>query len=223
MASVRHLGLFPWCFNPAATYFKTADAIRKFAVPMWWRVKEWTLESEFVIYYFNPEIPINTVTDTNVFSITDIAISPSNASLVQKETDLVCAGVAYDQESGIQYRTTYDWTFPFQIGNNSLGEGFNECALILGPNFFFEVDADDTRGVTIEGDGAILGNLNLGFCGLSFSAPLRQPYLYESLAMVQSCSCTLTATEYWPYDPGDGLGPIYDSTTGARLRDFPLT
>lgn len=27
--------------------------------------------------------------------------------------------------------------------------------------------------------------------------------------------------EYWPYDPNDGGGPIYDSTTGAQLRSFP--
>ena len=26
---------------------------------------------------------------------------------------------------------------------------------------------------------------------------------------------------YWPYDPGDGGGPIYDSATGAQLRPFP--
>jgi hypothetical protein len=31
----------------------------------------------------------------------------------------------------------------------------------------------------------------------------------------------ITATEYWPYDPEDGLGPIYDSATGAQLRPFP--
>ena len=29
------------------------------------------------------------------------------------------------------------------------------------------------------------------------------------------------AIEYWPYDPNDGLGPIYDSTTGEQLRPFP--
>jgi hypothetical protein len=34
-------------------------------------------------------------------------------------------------------------------------------------------------------------------------------------------SFTWSATEYWPYDPGDGLGPIYDSATGAQLRPFP--
>jgi hypothetical protein len=27
--------------------------------------------------------------------------------------------------------------------------------------------------------------------------------------------------KYWPYDPGDGLGPIYNSATGAQLRAFP--
>lgn len=31
----------------------------------------------------------------------------------------------------------------------------------------------------------------------------------------------IEATEYWPYDPNDGGGPIYDSTTGAQLRPFP--
>jgi hypothetical protein len=28
-------------------------------------------------------------------------------------------------------------------------------------------------------------------------------------------------SEFWEYDPGDGLGPIYDKTTGAQLRPFP--
>jgi hypothetical protein len=36
-----------------------------------------------------------------------------------------------------------------------------------------------------------------------------------------SGTITITASEYWPYDPGDGLGPIYDSATGAQLRGFP--
>ena len=32
---------------------------------------------------------------------------------------------------------------------------------------------------------------------------------------------SISAEEYWPYDPGDGGGPIYDSATGAQLRPFP--
>lgn len=31
-------------------------------------------------------------------------------------------------------------------------------------------------------------------------------------------SATLVPSAYWPYDPGDGLGPYYDATTGAPLR-----
>lgn len=27
--------------------------------------------------------------------------------------------------------------------------------------------------------------------------------------------------EYWPYNPNDGLGPIYDKVTGEQLRPFP--
>lgn len=38
---------------------------------------------------------------------------------------------------------------------------------------------------------------------------------------VQNMAVVLEAIEYWPYDPNDGLGPIYDSTTGAQLRPFP--
>ncbi len=31
----------------------------------------------------------------------------------------------------------------------------------------------------------------------------------------------ITAAEYWPYDPNDGQGPIYDKDTGKQLRPFP--
>lgn len=32
---------------------------------------------------------------------------------------------------------------------------------------------------------------------------------------------TISPSEYWTYDPEDGGGPIYDSTTGEQLRRFP--
>lgn len=38
---------------------------------------------------------------------------------------------------------------------------------------------------------------------------------------ITESSFVLEATEYWPYDPGDGFGPIYDSATGEQLRPFP--
>jgi len=38
---------------------------------------------------------------------------------------------------------------------------------------------------------------------------------------ITSSDFTLEAVEYWPYDPNDGGGPIYDSSTGDQLRPFP--
>ena len=36
-----------------------------------------------------------------------------------------------------------------------------------------------------------------------------------------SALLVISAVEYWPYDPNDGGGPIYDSATGEQLRGFP--
>jgi hypothetical protein len=33
-----------------------------------------------------------------------------------------------------------------------------------------------------------------------------------------SIDATLEAIEYWPYDPGDGGGPIYSAKFGDKLR-----
>jgi hypothetical protein len=37
----------------------------------------------------------------------------------------------------------------------------------------------------------------------------------------QDFTVNMTPAEYWPYDPEDGGGPIYDTATGAQLRAFP--
>jgi hypothetical protein len=68
------------------------------------------------------------------------------------------------------------------------------------------------------------GTFSYNLLGESFSAPI---YAYNSRSHVEGFSNTLSvnasleAIEYWPYDPNDGLGPIYDSTTGEQLRPFP--
>ena len=68
------------------------------------------------------------------------------------------------------------------------------------------------------------GEFSYVLLGQTFTAPV---YAYNERASVGGFTNTLDvvasleAIEYWPYDPGDGLGPIYDSTTGAQLRPFP--
>jgi|LakMenEpi03Aug12_release.lakeMendotaPanAssembly.Ray.scaffolds.fasta_scaffold157588_2 hypothetical protein len=193
MATVRHLGLFPWCFNPDTTYFKTADAIRKFAVPMWWQVKEWTLESTAQVQANTEPPKIDTYAATQVFRITDLPISSATTSTFAKETDLILAGKAGFSTNGVG--PEYNWRF------GPIIEFVNICELVIGPDFLFEAYTDDTVGVATNATGPTLGAIECAFSGISFSAPLKQmPYpeggpLYE----IVSLQSTLTATEYWPY------------------------
>jgi hypothetical protein len=227
MASVRHLGLFPWCFDRATSSFNS-DEFLEYAVPMWWRVKEWTLESTVTILTNSDPPGSATFNSTNTFRITDLPINIATANTFQKETDLVCAGVI----PASFLRLPNDWEFTLNIAAQ---DGF----LQIGTSFDFALpSAQDTAGVAVAGghfatdpqlnggtnyDGATVGSIESVFCGLSFSKAMKRqpPQEGGSLAEFTSCNFVLTATEYWPYDPGDGKGPIYDSVTGEQLRGFP--
>jgi len=66
-------------------------------------------------------------------------------------------------------------------------------------------------------DANTQGHFSYDLLGETFQCGISSQITDPSLTVTAS----LQATEYWPYDPGDGLGPIYDSTTGAQLRPFP--
>jgi hypothetical protein len=214
MASVRHLGLFPWCFDPTTSFFSKEDLL-KYAVPMWWRVKEWTLDATADVLANSDPPSTETYSDSFVFRITDYPLRAGSASTFQTEKDLVIAGKA-----GTSLGTlgpAYDWSFDALLGDFAL-----ELTLTIGPNFEFRAFSGDTPPVATNGGGAQVGSITSNFCGLSFSAPIKRvlPFV-DSLYVITSLDATLTATEYWPYDPGDDDGPIYNSTTGAQLRGFP--
>jgi hypothetical protein len=214
MASVRHLGLFPWCFDPATSFFSKEDLL-KYAVPMWWRVKEWTLDAAADILANSDPPSTETYSDSFVFKITDIPIRFLSTSTFQTEKDLVIAGKA-----GTGFGTlgpVYNWLFFAYLGDFNL-----ELDLTIGPDFRFGAFAGDTRSASSDGEFDQIGLITSNFCGVSFSTPLKYngPFS-ETLYVITSLNATLTATEYWPYDPGDGGGPIYNSATGAQLRGFP--
>jgi hypothetical protein len=50
---------------------------------------------------------------------------------------------------------------------------------------------------------------------------VSRPFSFGSIQNPADGVVNIDAIEYWPYDPEDGGGPIYDSATGAQLRDFP--
>jgi hypothetical protein len=216
MAAVRHLGLFPWCVDPALTFFGTEDAIREKAVPMWWRVKEWKLEATASVLANSDPPSTETYSDSFVFKITDIPLRLLSTSTFQTETDLVVAGKAGSGLGGLG--PAYDWSFDALLGDPEENIVL-ELSLTIGPNFEFSAFGADTRSVSSNGKFEEIGSITSNFCGVSFSAPLKYNFAYhESLYVITSFESTLTATEYWEYDPNDGRGPIYNSSTGAKIR-----
>ena len=216
MAIVTHLGLFPWCFDPATSYFGR-EGLLQYAVPMWWRVKEWTLDATADILANSDPPSTETYSGTFVFRITDYPLRFLSTATFQTEMDLVIAGKA---GTGLGVLgPVYDWSFDALLGDPAV-EFTSELTLDIGPNFFFRAFSGDTTPVDTNGGGAQVGSITSNFCGLSFTAPIKRvPALGDSLYVFTSLEATLTATEYWPYDPEDGGGPIYDSTTGVQKRE----
>lgn len=74
------------------------------------------------------------------------------------------------------------------------------------------------RTYPFTGNTGTYGTFTYTILGQSFTTPF---YARNSTGGGSlSISGSLVAEEYWPYDPEDGDGPIYDSTTGAQLREF---
>ena len=183
---------------------------------MWWRVKEWKLEATASVLANSDPPSTETYSDTFDFRITDYPLTFGSASTFQTEQDLVIAGKA---GSGLgSLGPAYDWSFDALLGNPE-EDIAQELSLTIGPLFQFSSFSSDTPSVTTNGGGAQVGSITSNFCGLSFSAPIKRvlPFV-ESLYVITSFECTLTATEYWGYDPNDGKGPIYNSSTGAKIR-----
>lgn len=66
-----------------------------------------------------------------------------------------------------------------------------------------------------------VGNFNLKIKNVTYSFPIiwRKGVVTTGGSANLNINVDMEAAEYWPYDPGDGCGPIYDSQTGEELRD----
>ena len=197
MPLISHLGLFPWCFKAEDTFFETKERIAKEAVPMWWRVKKWKLEITYTVKNDFEQIDYSEVRFFDVTTLTKQIIvdgETQEVTLYSSEKDLVCAGVIYDEESKKSYRTDADHLFSFSLPSLN-----TDTYVKFGPMFDFQVEGDDINGATVAGDGQILGNLALNYCGLSFSIPLKLLGNFGGLSELTSINGTLEAIEYWPY------------------------
>lgn len=239
MASVRHLGLFPkpntsqWpCLDLIPEYYEGRDKVWhqvtvEQAVRIYWRVKKWQIvvDAEYIepIYEFIPD-------DPNVPEIGEFVLVGSNTVPVtsvqqydpveplELETDLVCKTNS----------AAYWYGDVVNAGDliKNIGCEFDASEDFFVSSINIRKDQDGILYVAFEayitgeeGPGAGRTVLPVSFTDDSDN-PLQFSFSWSGSQGDASWSGTATVKplEWWEYDPSDGLGPIYDKTTGAQLR-----
>jgi hypothetical protein len=245
MATVRHLGLFPWC-----TSASKSD-------PIWEDSTEITAEEATLLWWRAKTIGIRGIESMDV-SINGVyaAYNPIqyNPALAASETALVCqktnfrglfqsgsgssSGANFFYSVNVLWETSYDIAYNRDATNDSnrfllLWRGraiYDGTGIELDGNgqitafsqFFFGVNNTGEDG---SGRGTVFSRLFLGDKVIENTindevgelvifgegdVPFTFDYIFPNFEIL----------EYWPYDPGDGGGPIYDSATGQQLRPF---
>jgi hypothetical protein len=265
MASVRHLGLFPFCIWPSKEKFieelyangptvyedftnetETIIADLETVMAMYWRVKKWKVYGQWDYYVTSK------VSNNYEYIFTRDA---------ETEADLVCL----DEFGYLKQftRTGTPITFSWSGGIGTLDVGLSI--------FRNTGNGPQTNRPIIKLGGNSYAAGIMFVCTLEEGAPDADQYYFSSLirpfnktaptpsfpeieapnttvpitllgetyhllasksepvislpddqgTVTLEASMTIDALEYWPYDPQDGGGPIYDSTTGAQLRPFP--
>jgi len=229
MATVRHLGLFPWCIprdEPevnAPPLPPPQDGTWFFGLTqnelmlLYWRIKKLRL------YTANPALYVDGLVcpwaesekdlvctdywDTQLFSYWQIDNYPEPPDDDEAPSP---TGLFH----GAEFSITFPWTF-YSTENNlyylyCYGIWSSSDSRDPDPNNWVS-GAAQTNYVAVE-SGSFGGNATL--LGKNWAAGHDSENTFFEAG-------SIVPIEYWPYDPGDGLGPIYNSATGAQLRPFP--
>ena len=208
MASVRHLGLFPFCILDPANDPNSSLVQMEMSVDLglyfWWRVKKWTVDSASLDVIPGEDDPGG---GGPIFIETGEMTIGLPAEGISSEKELVCpkqrqfgVGDTFDQV-GVTLRI-----FPSaNQSGNLIKMDIDVRASIQTTTYFY-------------GNGGAVGPNEVGTCIITVQDQNLTFPIGGDFAGTGSLA--ISATEYWPYDPGDGLGPIYDSATGSQLREF---
>lgn len=242
MASVRHLGLFPWCvpkgidgliaflgleYSYLAEYAQGAGSAwpvaftRDQAMNLFWRVKSIRVTSPQAIVSqvgkVDPAFTSETEKDLVCFANTEMETTVQARETIV--TELANNDTRIDTVEGF-----FSITWRFMFFDESIGKYWmpvrvtffdsttNPPGLSLS-DYILNGDGTERAGDSIDFFGVPLTlgeNSVANTCGNSGNEPCAQ-----------FAAGTVEAAEYWPYNPEDGGGPIYDSATGAQLRAFP--
>lgn len=270
MATVRHLGLFPYelTYGAASTgplpdagggdglgqYVKMPLEAAMFA---WWVVKKWRVKMECSAYNifngitypwadFVEELEVPRNSEGGIFFG---AATITEGEQVANEKHLVCdrfgdqGGVAvlsFGDTGSVIGNYGYSVSI-FNTGGSPLPTRqakadpknywayFNSYLNPAATGVFLSTSYGQaqTRFLGQISSVTEVGKMRINVGGAF--AELEFPY-YMGIRPINaatvggaSINLTMTAVEFFPYDPGDDGGPIYDSTTGAQLRAFPST
>jgi hypothetical protein len=237
MATVRHIGLFPWCQTKSQTDSGWENSVvvsKSEATLLWWRAKKIGIRD------------FETV-DISVAGISPIfnpfTISPEATT----EKGLVCHGTSrvFDQNGTNSGSITngfanveagQNFTLNLAYNANTTGDSdfflLNWIANTVYTGFGF-VRGSNSGTISFlfgtEGTSNPTGTIpvTFSFGSRTLIRPTDDAYVIStSGSNPPSFTFNFLAPnyeilEYWPYDPNDGGGPIYDSITGAQLRAFP--
>jgi hypothetical protein len=217
MATVRHLGLFPWC----TTYHTTQDIGAGTLWPIglttsqmlkfYWLIKKIKLTSEdaslVIIGEHTDSFPFNSErTEKSLVCAPtgDVQIADGLESF--NFFEIVWSATLYEASSSLFYPY-----FRLQFVDQELVAP-TRGRLVIADSYWksYTSGTTPTEGGVIDCFGAKL-SMGYGFSVDTGTGSAPQRYGPGAIA----------AEEYWPYDPGDGGGPIYDTTTGKQLRPFP--
>lgn len=209
MATVRNLGLFPFCIldpaNDPNSGFNQMEMSVDLGLYFWWRVKKWTVNSASLDVIPGEDdpggggpIPIETGEMTIVL--------PTGG--ISSEKELVCP-----KQKQFRVGNTFD-----QVGVNlRIFPSANQSGDLI--KMHIDVRASIQTTTFFYGNGGEAVPYVVGTCTITVQ---DRNLIFPIGGDFQGTgSLAISATEYWPYDPGDGGGPIYDSGTGAQLRAFP--
>jgi hypothetical protein len=236
---IEDLGLNPATCPPATIPQSTYVNVGLQRAMLWlWRVKKFQAQGTLDVYYSNdPDPPIQYSVTFGPFDINNVNIA--------SETNKVCdCGGFYGFEQSANYGengSTGDYSIAVEIASRqemwinypktprrALGLAGQRLRKSLDNKFFIPVlinvdiiDANQEQSLTNGSDSAVEEGEDkpLSWQIADSLGSISKPFRYGSSSITGTFE--ITPSEYWPYDPNDGLGPIYDSTTGEQLRPFP--
>ena len=241
MATVRHLGLFPFCLplsNPVTDpefqwVNESLNGDIASSLAFYWRVKKLRVSISASVRLFYPDI----------FDLQDSGSGYADIYRqdINTETDLVCKTIGEESyaiqtdgsiEAGF-FDPLYSWKpewFNSEMESvnfrgifsiswipsvEGLEREFATVALGYPSNFFNPAPTIFDPDYKIE----LLPANNLILTTTKTTSPKSQT---DGVGIVRETAITsfkVEVTEWWGYDPEDGGGPIYDTSTGARIRD----